>query len=372
MYSFGIAWKSWESQALLFGYCIIGSLNLSFQGFIRASVTQEHNATQIKPTTPFLEIKLPVPTEASKEKQLPLSATTKQSPVSDHQREEEEEEEEDWDAFQSFPATTNAAENDSRDESSLETPNLVEKSSLLEVDTVSDQFHGDSISQLPNNVEATSKADHQEAGGAEVISGSLDDLTSSQGNVPCENVETEEPHEFQTNSDVIEACHDRKERDDEVVSRPEDGMGAGLNRVMEQIPSELHPVKEDQGLVGMNSGHHEPEENTDNRPVQVSSDPLQLDEEVKGAGSNQVTEHIPSDLHPVEDAQGSVAVNSADHEQKKENPDNKRVQEVSSDPLQLDDQVKEKREDKEEPAVEDSRLQPHGENSKDPRFSEKQ
>lgn len=332
-------------------------------------MTQEHNATQIKPTTPFLEIKLPVPTEASKEKQPPLSATTKQSPVSDHQRdeeeEEEEEEEEDWDAFQSFPATTNAAENDSRVESSLETPNLVEKLCLSEVDTESDQFHGDSISQPPNNVEATSKVDHQEAGEVEVISGSPDDLTSSQGNVPCENVETEEPHEFQTNSGVIEACHDRKERDDEVVSRPEDGTGAGLNQVTEQIPSELHPVKDDQGLVGMNSGHHEPKENTDNRPVQVSSDPVQLDEEVKGAGSNQVTEHIPSELHPVEDAQRSVAVNSAHHKQKEENPDNRPVQEVSSDPLQLDDEVKDRREDKEEPALEDSRLQQHGENSKD-------
>lgn len=299
---------------------------------------------QIKPTTPFLEIKLPVPTEASKEKQPPLSATTKQSPVSDHQRDEEDEEEEedDWDAFQSFPATTNAAENDSRVESSLETPNLVEKSSLSEVDTESAQFHGDSMSQPPNNVEVTSKADHEDAGEAEVISGSPDDLTSSQGNVPCENVETEEPHEFQTNSGVIKACHDRKERDDEVVSRPEDGTGAGLNQVTEQIPSELHPVKDDQGLVGMNSGHHEPKENTDNRPVQVSSDPLQLDEEVKRAGSNQVTAHIPSDLHPVEDTQGSVAVNSADHEQKKENPDNKPVQEVPSDPLQLDDEVVDK------------------------------
>ncbi|PRQ53427.1 hypothetical protein RchiOBHm_Chr2g0166391 [Rosa chinensis] len=28
-----------------------------FQGFIRVSVTQEHKATKMKPTTPFLEIK---------------------------------------------------------------------------------------------------------------------------------------------------------------------------------------------------------------------------------------------------------------------------------------------------------------------------
>ncbi|XP_062009645.1 protein SWEETIE isoform X1 [Rosa rugosa] len=332
-----------------------------FQGFIRASVTQEHNATQMKPTTPFLEIKLPVPTVVSKEKQYPLPATTtSHSSVSDYQRDEEEEEDEDdWDAFQSFPATSNAAEIDSRVDSALETPDLVEKSSPSEVNTESDQFHGDSVSQPLNNVEATSKADHQEAGIAEVISDSPDDLTSSQGNILCDNVKTEKPDDSQTNSGVIEALDDQKERDDKLLSGPEEGKGAELNQVTEHRTSELHPIEDAEGLVGKNSAHHEQgKENTDNRPVQSSLDPVKLGEEVKGGGSNQVTEQIPSELHPVEDAQGSVAVNSAHHEQGKEIPDNRSVQ-SSSDPVKLDQEVKDKREDKEESAVEDSRPQQH-------------
>ncbi|XP_004306022.1 PREDICTED: HEAT repeat-containing protein 5B isoform X1 [Fragaria vesca subsp. vesca] len=338
-----------------------------FQGFIRASVTQEHNATQMKPTTPFLEIKLPVPAMVSKEMRPPAPATTSHSPVSDHQRDEEEkededEDEDDWDAFQSFPATTSAAENDSRVDSALETPDPVENSSISEVNTESDQFHGDSVSRPLNNVEATSKADHQEAGKAEVISESPDDLTSSQGNILGHNVETEEPHDFQSFSGVIEVCDDWKERDDK-MSGPEEGKGAGLNQDTEHRTSELHSIEDAQGLAGLNSTHHEQgKENTDNRPVQSSSDRVKH-EEVKGAGSNQVTEHRPSEHHPVEeDAQGLAGLNSAQHEQVKESPENRPVQ-SSSDPV-LDEEVKDKREDKEEPAREESKLQQHEESSK--------
>ncbi|XP_050383979.1 protein SWEETIE isoform X2 [Argentina anserina] len=298
-----------------------------FQGFIRASVSQELTTAHMKPATPFLEIKLPVPAVVSKETQPPLPATTANRPASDIERDEEEEEDEDeddWDAFQSFPATTNAAENDSRVDDAFETPNLVEKTSTSEVNTESDQFHGDSVSQTLNNVEATSTPGHQEAGEAEVISDSLDDLPSSKG-LHVRNVETDEPHDSQTNG--IEASDDRKERDNKLLSGPEVGMGTELNKVTEHMPSELHPIEDAQGSVGIYSAHPEQgKENTDNIPLKSLSDPVKLDEEVKEAGSNQVIDHLPSELHPVEDAQGSVAPNSAHNEQGKDSPDNRPAQ----------------------------------------------
>lgn len=244
-------------------------------------MTQEHNATQMKPTTPSLEIKLPVQTEASKEKPPPPSATTTRS-ISDDQRiEEEEEDEDDWEAFQSFPATTNAAESESEVESKMEEPDLGETVSVLEVNIGSDYNDGDSILEPLHNVKVVNETGHQEAGEGEVISDTPDGMKFPQGG-------------------VIEPCGDQhRERDEEVVCRQE-------------------------GTV---------------------------------AGPDQMTEHMPSELNPIEHAELSVGVNMVDHQvQGKGKPDDK--------PVQGKEELNDKREDKEEAAIRSYSLEQHEESSK--------
>ncbi|CAN6577655.1 unnamed protein product [Malus baccata var. baccata] len=316
------------------------------QGFIRASVTQEHNATQLKPTTPSLEIKLPVPTEASKEKP-PPPATTAHSLSDDQEIEEEEEDEDDWDAFQSFPAALEAAESESKGESTAEEPDL-------EVNTQSDYTHGDSISQPLNNVDAVDDTDHQEAGEREVISDAPDGLKSPQGNAPTNITEAEEHHDLQTKSGVSGPYDDQQlESDEEVVSR-QVGMTSGSNQVTVCMPSELHPTDteaEETRDLQTNSGFVPA---CDDQHLKRNKEVVSRQEGM-AAGLNQVNaERMPSE-HPTGDAEHMPG--------KKENPGNKPGQ-VSSDPLPLDEEVSDKREDKEEAAIEKSCLELPGESSK--------
>ncbi|GFZ18957.1 HEAT repeat-containing protein [Actinidia rufa] len=100
------------------------------QGIIRAAVTQEHKATQTKPAMPSLVIKLPAQTEETRQKgPTPTISTT---PEQFDNSSEEEEEDDDWDAFQSFPASTSEVTSSSKVESATEEPALVEKSSILD------------------------------------------------------------------------------------------------------------------------------------------------------------------------------------------------------------------------------------------------
>lgn len=242
-------------------------------------MTQEHNATQMKPTTPSLEIKLPVPTEASKEKPRPASATTTHS-VSDDQRiEEEEEDEDDWEAFQSFPATTNAAESESEVESKMEEPDLGETVSVLEVNTGSD-YNGDSISEPLHNVKVVNETGHQEAGEGEVISETPDGMKFPQGG-------------------VIEPCGDQhRERDEEVVCRQE-GTVAGPDQMTEHMPSEPNRIEHAELSVGVNIVDHQVQgkEKPDDKPVQGKEElnyKREEDKEEAAIGSYSLEQHEES------------------------------------------------------------------------------
>ena len=118
---------------------------LFFQVVLRASVTQDHNPLQMKPVAPSLEIKLPAPAGGKIERDsLPSATQIEQSEVS-REREllataasvhsdedkngERDDEDDDWDAFQSFPASTGAAETDSKVGIMADRPDLVEDSS---------------------------------------------------------------------------------------------------------------------------------------------------------------------------------------------------------------------------------------------------
>ncbi|XP_061978756.1 protein SWEETIE isoform X3 [Populus nigra] len=134
------------------------------QGVIRASVAQHQNASPMKTVAP-LEIKLPVPkdSQTSSTSTLPIEgsrqkSSTPSSPVHFDQvtMEDDQEDEDDWDAFQSFPASTDAAGTVSKAESAAQEPDLVEKSNS------ESEFQDFSTSKPVNNEGDMSSAEHQE------------------------------------------------------------------------------------------------------------------------------------------------------------------------------------------------------------------
>ncbi|KAK9742494.1 hypothetical protein RND81_03G176900 [Saponaria officinalis] len=105
------------------------------QNIIRASVTQEHQSAQVKPTSGTLQIKLPDQPKEIKERN---SAATVQDQASEN-LDDEDDDEDDWDAFQSFPTATNA--------DTVGTQSTAEKSSI---DSGEDDFQEFS-SSLPSS-----------------------------------------------------------------------------------------------------------------------------------------------------------------------------------------------------------------------------
>jgi hypothetical protein len=241
---------------------------LCFQGVIRASVTQDHNATQMKPLAPLLEIKLPVPADGSGEKQSPQLATTIHSDK--NIGEEDGEDEDDWDAFQSFPASTSAAVNESQVESVAKEPGLVENPSLLEINARSDDFQDQPL----NNVEEINNADHQEAG-EDVISDTLGSQVSPQSDVPSNRRGMHEVLDFQAINNVSKPYVDQhQEKEEEVVQSQEREEAAVSSQKNEQISSDLQPVEVAEGLVKVNvvEDHEVRRENPDNKIDQLLSE----------------------------------------------------------------------------------------------------
>jgi hypothetical protein len=247
--------------------------HLCFQGVIRASVTQDHNATQMKPLAPLLEIKLPVPADGSGEKHFPQSATMIHSDKNIREEDEDDsdgEDEDDWDAFQSFPASTSAAVNESKVESVAKEPGLVENPSLLEINARSDDFQETSTSQAPNNVEINN-ADHQEAG-EDVISDTPGSQMSPQSDAPSNRKGMHEVLDFQATNNVIKPYDDRhQEKEEEVVQSQERDEAAVSSEENEQISSDLQPAEVAEGLVKVNvvEDHEVRKGNPDNKTDQL-------------------------------------------------------------------------------------------------------
>lgn len=184
------------------------------QGIIRASVTQDHSSIQMKPPTPSLEIKLPmqtegqrekaslqVQTEESREKVSPQPSTPVHSDVNS-----EEEDEDDWDAFQSFPASTNAAASDSKVEIVAEEYTPAENSLVSNFDTKDDDFQKYTASESFDSVKEAVAEDNEETRKEEMISDNLGDTN-----------EVEKIHDSGTNHQTQEysasqSCNQVKER----------------------------------------------------------------------------------------------------------------------------------------------------------------
>ncbi|PPR92045.1 hypothetical protein GOBAR_AA28636 [Gossypium barbadense] len=161
------------------------------QGVIRASVTLDHSVGETKSVAPQLEIKLPVPLEMRREDNALPSATQVKLKQQSEERyssplatpigtnnddmEEDEEDEDDWDAFQSFPATKNAAETDSVVERTVKESDHDESiSSALEISTDNSQQY---LSSENHNSINNSNAEH-----SEVATEILSDCSGDGGN----------------------------------------------------------------------------------------------------------------------------------------------------------------------------------------------
>ncbi|KAL6961015.1 hypothetical protein U1Q18_038778 [Sarracenia purpurea var. burkii] len=138
------------------------------QGIIRASVSQEHAATQMKSTMPSLVIKLPVQTEESTQKGPTTSSPTKHIDNSS----EEEEDDDDWDAFQSFPASKSEEVMLSLkvETATKEEPALFEKSSISDFNNGKSDLRDHASSWSPNNADEVTNADQQAVDQREMIS----------------------------------------------------------------------------------------------------------------------------------------------------------------------------------------------------------
>ncbi|XP_010265191.1 PREDICTED: HEAT repeat-containing protein 5B [Nelumbo nucifera] len=98
------------------------------QDIIRASVTEDQNASQTKPTTSPPIIKLPLKTEQGIDKCSQAFSLASFTTRSDKDNMEEED---DWDSFQSFPTATESSAN-SKGDGTVEVPTLVDNSSTLD------------------------------------------------------------------------------------------------------------------------------------------------------------------------------------------------------------------------------------------------
>ncbi|KAB1211181.1 HEAT repeat-containing protein 5A [Morella rubra] len=254
------------------------------QGVILDSVSQDHNASQMRPLAPLLEVKLSVPTEGTEEKHSPVLATT--VPSDKNGTEEDGEDEDDWDSFQSFPASTNAAGNESGAVSSAKDPGSVENSSILEIGTGSGDSKEYSISKSLNN------AEHPEAGEEEVIADSPGSQVSPQCDAPSNRIGM---HEIHTSNQPF---HDQlQEKEEEVVqSQGKEAISCQEN---EQILTDRQPVEVAEGSVGVNvaKDHEVSKDIPDTKLDQTLSGSLPLQElsgETHGQG-NRRTEGEPDE-----------------------------------------------------------------------------
>ncbi|KAM7524202.1 hypothetical protein LguiA_014104 [Lonicera macranthoides] len=132
------------------------------QDIIRASVTQEQNPTQTKSGAPPLVIKLPTQIEETGPK-IPLPPI----PMKQTDHDTEEEEDDDWDAFQSFPASTNEVTPSLEVKRTTQEPNNAIESKNVgqeasEAENQMKEFHGSQDSGQLNEVSSGQLSDSHE------------------------------------------------------------------------------------------------------------------------------------------------------------------------------------------------------------------
>lgn len=193
-------------------------MNLHFQGIIRASVTQEHDAPQTKSIMPSLEIKLPALTEEARRKGPTSSIPTEHTAHRTEEEEEEEDEDDDWDAFQSFPASTSEVMSISKVESATEEPDFVEKASVSDIDYVNENFQ-EHMGPMPPNKIAESIDEDRTAVDAEMTTDSLSGRHPLDEHVDCPEASNDH-HEEKT--EAAGNCENDQVSDIKPVAYPDE------------------------------------------------------------------------------------------------------------------------------------------------------
>lgn len=277
---------------------------LFFQVVLRASVTQDHNPLQMKPVAPSLEIKLPAPAGGKIERDSLPSATQIEQPEVSREREilataasvhsdedkigerDDEDEDDDWDAFQSFPASTGAAETDSKVGIMADRPDLVEDSSASESRTRKVNFQESDPSQPLDIVNESNEAEDPETGEQNLVSDSADD-----------GYDMEVVHDFKTDTGIAKPSGDDhdQEIEDENVSSLEIEDEAVASLAKEEIAHSIQLTEDAEGSVKDRSAEDH--------------------EQRKESLADKIDERLSTDLQQVEGEEGSSEVNTVkEHE----------------------------------------------------------
>ncbi|KAI9153290.1 hypothetical protein LWI28_008916 [Acer negundo] len=312
-----------------------------FQGMIRASVNQDLSTPQMKPMAPLLEIKLPGPvggkterdsmpsatsihlTESSKETDLPL--TTVPITSNDDSMEESEEDEDDWDAFQSFPASTNEAGTDSKEQSVAEEPGLAENPSALEGSDEKDDSQEFTSSKPLGSVEEGNNAEHLESSGEHDL---ISDRSSDRN-------EAKVVQGFQTNIGATKPSDETyEEMEQKLVPNLESEDRAAANHDNEKAPDVQQHNENIEGLVQKNSEGDEQVESLENKIEALSTDDEQVKGEERSDEVNIVEKHEVEEDRQTDEEQHNIATENTVTETATENKKNEPRQ-GNSDNLEL-------------------------------------
>lgn len=256
-------------------------------------MAQHQNASPMK-TMASLEIKLPVPkdSQTSSTSTLPIEgsrqkSSTPSSPVHFDQvtMEDDQEDEDDWDAFQSFPVSTDAAGTVLKAESAAEKPDLVEKS-------ISEREFQD----LPTSKSVNNESDMSNAELQEVISNDLGhDIKPEPYNEEEEGV-TSNHKNVKISTDLNEAPGHKDEEG--AVSSQENIETSPDLKVMENTEGSIQvDIMEDYAQTT-----HSPRNSIDHQ-LQVSPDDFQRVEVKEQVEENIVQSHdqlkVPPDQQNV-------------------------------------------------------------------------
>ncbi|KAA8530559.1 hypothetical protein F0562_005268 [Nyssa sinensis] len=262
------------------------------QGIIRASVSQDQNAAQTESVTPLV-IKLPRQAEESGEKDSPPT------PGKHIDNNSEEEEDDDWDAFQSFPASTNEVAPSLKVESATEEAALVENSRFSDFNTGNNDFQEHSSSLPLTNVKEINNADQ------EVVEGEM--ILDAVG----------DKNQIKELHDTEDSSHDTEQSDD----HHQEGDVAVPNHEMDQALSDLQSTKVAEAYIETSDDHlekriatvpsHENFQSVSSlqsvEVVDACTDPSDdQHREIDGAVPNHDNNQTLSDLQSIEDTKGSL------------------------------------------------------------------
>ncbi|GMI85490.1 SWEETIE [Hibiscus trionum] len=279
------------------------------QGVIRASVTPDHSIAETKSVAQPLGIKLPVPLEGRREdnalssatqiklkqksEERDLSASASNIGTTNDDMEEGEEDEDDWDAFQSFPASNNAAETDSAVKNTVKESDPDEAiSSALETVT-------DDIQQYSSSENVESSEDHNNIDIANTEDSEVEtELLNSLSKPATDPRENQEEGELQSRSESIGGLVNDREKTSSNLQVEE----------MKDLSAEIEEHEQRRGnqVASTEPGHNEGAEG--------SVDVLEDDKQLKEIHDRKDDAHLVSDSQARERLSGDETKEEAERE----------------------------------------------------------